>query len=152
MDGLIKNISFTQQPKPDAWDDWSQGVDTSQFKHMNQAALIDLKRRIDSYLPAMALKDVNLEEELLTQFALVKDLQSVTMSDMDIPANQKAQVAGQVAAVLKQLVEMQMSLSREEEFKKMEQALLEAVGLLPDDAKAKFFDEYELLARKSGVR
>ena len=152
MDGLIKNISFAQQTKHDAWDDLSQGVDTSQFKHMNLSTLIDLKRRIDSYLPAMALKDVNLEEELLTQFALVKDLQSITMSDMDIPANQKAQVAGQVAAVLKQLVEMQMSLSREEEFKKMEQALLEAVGLLSEDAKAKFFDEYELLARKSGVR
>ena len=145
MDGLIKNISFTQQPKPGAWDDLSQRVDTSQFKHMNLSTLIDLKRQIDGYLPAMALKDVNLEEELLTQFALVKDLQSITMSDMDIPANQKAQVAGQVAAVLKQLVEVQAVHFNAERFKRVENIMIAALKKLPLNVAQEFIQEYENL-------
>jgi hypothetical protein len=145
MDGLTKNISFSMgNTTMDR-----QGIP---LEHMKVSELLDLKHKIEGYLPALALKDVNLETELLQQFAVLKELQSDTLQDLEAMPNQKAQVAGQIANILKQLVELQSSLSREEEFKRMEQALLEAVTIMPDDAKDKFFAEYTVLARNSGVK
>jgi len=122
------------------------------LSHMSVAELLDLKQKIDGYLPAGGLKDINLERELLQQFAVLKELQASVIQDGETPANQKAQVAGQLAAILRQIVDLQIKLSREEEFKMMETCLVEAVSLLPEDGRKVFFEEYAVLARRSGLQ
>jgi hypothetical protein len=136
MDGLTKNVNFTTMEK--------QGVP---LQHMSVVELLELKHQIDGYLPALSLKDVNLEAELLQQFALVKDLQTGVLTDDMIPANQKAQVAGQVASTLQQLVKMQTDYYNAERFKSVENIMISALKKLPLDAANEFLKEYENLGQ-----
>lgn len=136
MDGLTKNVNFTTMER--------QGVP---LQHMSVVELLDLKHKIEGYLPALSLKDVNLEAELLQQFALVKELQAGAINDDMIPANQKAQVAGQVASTLQQLVKMQTDYYNAERFKSVENIMISALKKLPLDAANEFLKEYENLGQ-----
>lgn len=101
--------------------------------------------------PAVKIGEINLEEELVAQYHRVIDLQNEVIGDQKVPANQKAQVAGQVAATLSQLIKLQEDLQRSEAFKLMESVLAEAIKTLPAETKAAFFAEYERLAAQKGL-
>jgi len=111
--------------------------------------LLDLRRAIDKALPSTSLQQMNLEEELVLQYHRVVELQAKTLSSEDIPANQQAQVTNSVASILQQLVKMQSDLGRDEQLKRMETSLLEAIETLPDQEKAAFFERYEVIAEKN---
>ena len=121
------------------------------LEDMTRPQLEFLHSEIGKLLPRRTLSAINLEDELLSQFSKIKQLQDDTMSDDEIPPNQRAQVAGQVAATLQQLIKMQVDLQRDEQMKKMEAALLEALNYLTDEARDVFFAEYSQLAEKTGA-
>jgi hypothetical protein len=121
------------------------------LEDLDLVELEQLHEQISRLLPNRSLSDLNLESELLSQFDRIKQLQEDTLTDSDIPPNQRAQVASQVASTLQQLIKMQVELQLDEKLKKMEAALIEALMLLDEDARATFFTEYEQLAKKHGV-
>lgn len=121
-------------------------VDTLDYDQLRE-----LRDQIDAKLPADSLKSLNLETELVTQYQRVLNLQDKVLRDSDVPANQRAQVAGQVASTLQHLIKMQIDLKRDEQLKRMEAALLKAVATLDDEAKLLFFNTYEQLALTEGV-
>lgn len=97
----------------------------------------------------MSLKDVNLERELLLQFYALKNLQKDVLDDVETPRNQQAQVANATGAVLSKVADLQVSVYDSERFKAIENALIRALRLLPEEAAAQFLDEY---AKLIGVR
>jgi len=111
--------------------------------------LSKLRDEINELLPDTGRMD--LHKELATQYRIIKNYQSDVLQDTETPANQVAQVMNATVSALGQLIKMQESLERVEAFKAMESCLIEAVGLLPDDAKARFLDEYEEMAQTKGL-
>lgn len=118
---------------------------------MSEAEMRRLATRLASRLPEKSIKSLNLEEELMTQYKRVLDLQDEVIHDSEIPANQRAQVASQVASVLQQLIKLQEDLDLQTTLRNMEAALIESLQLLPDEAQKKYFEGYEELARSKGL-
>ena len=98
-----------------------------------------------------SLGDINLEHELMSQYAKVKKLQTDVLIGDSVPANQKAQVVNAVASTLQQLIKMQVDLDRESKLKLMEGCLIEAIKMLPEETKVAFFEEYERRAKHAGL-
>ena len=118
-------------------------VDPFDFGNCDVPQLIMLRQRIEALLPARKLTDIDLETEIVLQLTQAKHLQSAVLADSHCPANQKAQVANSCAAVLDQLIKMQVKLYDAERMKAIEQSLIKAVKTLPVEAQQMFFVEYE---------
>lgn len=114
------------------------------------AQLSSLRDDINDLLPDTGKMD--LHRELATQYALIKEYQAEVLDNDETAPNQVAQVMNSTVAALGHLIKLQESLEREETLKKMETCFFEAVKLMPDDAKERFFEEYALLASKEGLR
>ena len=104
-----------------------------------------LRDEIDRRLPEDKLSQMDLTQELLSQYRLVQRLQSDVLGDEEVPANQRAQVAGQVASTLQQLVKMQSEFHNSERFRAIENLLIKSIKLMPLDAAEAFIAEYEKL-------
>jgi len=76
------------------------------LESMSLQSLLELRARIDEALPATALKDLDLEQELVIQYQTLKALQKRVLDDDEVPANQRAQVANSVGATLQNLGKM----------------------------------------------
>ena len=118
---------------------------------MNESQLREILDEILDRLPSDAIADLNLEEELVSQYRKTKGLMDEVLSDMDTPANQKAQVCNAVVSTLGQLVKLQEDLRKEQTLKVMESCLVEAIKTLPEPVKNEFFAEYERMATKAGL-
>lgn len=105
--------------------------------------LLELRAEIDVLLPPRKLSDMDLEEELLLQFARTKGLYDTVGKDEKVPANQRAQVANSCTAILEQLIKMQKLLYGAERIKALEQTLIRVLKAFPEDLQAKFFELYE---------
>ena len=92
---------------------------------------------------AKSLGDLNMEQELVAQFNLVRQMQSQVMLDVDVPANQRAQVANAVASTIKQLVETQERYYSQERFKRIESLLIRTLKTWPVEQAKEFIDEFE---------
>lgn len=142
MKGLFDNLSQIDSRPP-------QGqYSDAMLKTMTIAELSGLRDKITSLLPAAALKDVDLERELVIQFAVVKELQNDVLVDRDVPANQKAQVASQVASTLQQMVKMQAEYYNAERFKAVESAVIRAMKRMPLELAQEFLRDYEQIGRE----
>lgn len=113
---------------------------------MDVGELLRLRGEIDRRLPATALNNMNLEEELVRQYLRVQHLQDESMLDMEASPNQKAAVSHQVASTLQHLVKMQTDFHTAERFKKVEGLMVKAMKQLPIDVAKDFLDAYERLA------
>lgn len=128
--------------------------DGSSDEAMNLSAftiteLSRLHSQIAAMLPDVAKMD--LHRELATQYAVVKEFQQDVLVNPEIPANQVAQCMNVTVSALGHLIKLQESLERVETFKKMETCLIEAVAVLPEEAKVKFFEEYEAMGLDKGL-
>jgi len=133
-----------------------EGVDAQpdlgpSLSDLSEKELRKLRADVDALLPRGGLDGLNLEQELVDQYHAVKGLQEEVLTDQDTPANQRAQCAGQVVSTLQKLIDLQVDMQRDERLKKIERTLLEAIAFLPEDAKTKFFADYESFAAKSGA-
>lgn len=112
------------------------------FAGLPEEQLLDLRHHLDALLPTRRLKDVSMEVELVRQLSVVHRLQKEVISDDNTPANQKAQVAGQVANVLAVLSKLQVEVHSSERLKEIEAILIECLQELPAEAQEKFFTAY----------
>lgn len=112
------------------------------FAGLPEEQLLDLRVHLDALLPVRRLKDVNMEVELVRQLSVVHRLQREVISDDNTPANQKAQVAGQVANVLAVLSKLQVEVHSSERLKEIEAILIECLQELPTDTQERFFTAY----------
>lgn len=113
--------------------------------------LLELRGRIDERLPARSLADLDLEEEVLLQFARTKQLYDDVVASKDTPANQKAQVANSCSAILEQLVKMQGKIYSAERMKAIEGAIIRTLRSFPDDVQKRFFETYERALESLGL-
>jgi hypothetical protein len=118
---------------------------------LSHKELRKLRGDIDALLPNVGVSSLNLESELIEQYHKTKGLMDETLADSECPANQKSQVCNAVVTILAQLVKIQEDLQKQESLKIMETLLIDSLKYLPEDEKTKFFDEYERMARKSGM-
>lgn len=105
--------------------------------------LILYRDQITRELPPLALKDMNMEEELLLQFHNLRALQNQVLNDDTLPLNQRAQVANSVANVLENLTSRQEKIYSSERFKLIENLLIRHLNLLPEATAEAFIVEYE---------
>ncbi len=103
-------------------------VDSIDLDHYDHEELFALKERVDSLIPS-DLASINLEDELVTQLRRSKKLLS---DSVDAPANQKAQVGNSITTILKQLVDLQNSLTTTETIKRIERTLLTTLKEFPE--------------------
>lgn len=130
----LKNRSLSDQAAP---------VVAPNLLQMGDSQLLQLRAAIDARLGISNLSQMNIEQEILVQLATAKDLQTTTLNDSDVPANQKAQTINAVAAILKELVKMQNELYNAERIKELESAMIQALKDAPDEVKDRFFERYE---------
>jgi hypothetical protein len=114
--------------------------------------MLELRSEIDKRLPARNLADLDLEEELLLQFARVKELFQDVMKSKDTPANQQAQVANSCTTLLDKLVEMQLKLYSAERTKAIESAVIRTLKSMPEAVQKRFFEIYERALEAIGIQ
>lgn len=117
------------------------------LEHYTLSDLLSLRASIERRLPAKALRDMNLERELILQHQASLELQNEVLRDDETPANQKSQVANATATVLQQLIKLQETVYTTERLKSIENKLIEALNTLPTDVQERFLDAYEMLLR-----
>lgn len=105
--------------------------------------LLALRERIDEHLPPRALSEVDLQEELLLQYARTKALYDDVVGTSNVPANQRAQVANSCSSILEQLIKMQGRLYNAERVKAMESVLIKTLKEFPTELQETFFTRYE---------
>lgn len=110
---------------------------------MPVAELLEVRAQIDEKLPVKDLADVDLNRELVLQMLQTQRLQSDVLKDEETPANQRAQVANAVAAIIAQLAKLQTEVYTSERLKRIEGYLIESLQQLPTVAQAKFLELYE---------
>ena len=110
---------------------------------MTPDQLLALRSDVYRLLPVKLLKDVNLQQELVLQLLTIQSLQNTTMQDDEVPANQKAQVAGHVANSLAILGKLQVEVYSSERLKKIEAVLIEVIRTLPMEQQEVFLKAYE---------
>lgn len=109
----------------------------------NELEMLDLRNQIDQKLPVKSLKDLSMERELVLQLVMVQNLQRDVLGEDGVPANQKAQTAGAVAASLATLAKLQIDIYTSERLKQIEQILIETLQTLPREAQEAFMTAYE---------
>ena len=116
--------------------------------HFTLSDLLALRASIERRLPAKALRDMNLERELILQHQASLELQNEVLRDDETPANQKSQVANATAAVLQQLIKLQETVYTTERLKSIVNKLIEALNQLPRETQEAFFEVYETVLRE----
>jgi ethanolamine utilization protein EutQ (cupin superfamily) len=118
--------------------------DSIDLTNYSAADLNVLRERILALLP-MNLASVDLEEELMAQLISAKALMA---DSSDAPLNQRAQASNTITAILKQLVDLQMSVTTTETIKRMERILLKTLQDHPTLQEAFMVDYEEALNAK----
>lgn len=98
----------------------------------------------------LSLMDLDLEQELLLQFATVRALQTDVVDDEETPANQRATVANTVSSCLTQLINLQEAIYTPERFKRIEAALIRWLSAMPTETAKPLLDDYATMVRSLG--
>ena len=85
---------------------------------------------------------MSLEQELVRQLRMTQLLQIDVIDDPDVPANQRAQTANAVAAILHNLAKLQTEVYTSERLKTIEAILIETLKTLPEEQQRRFMEEY----------
>lgn len=117
---------------------------------LDDAKLLDLRHRIDMLLKT-DIKDINFTEELGLQYRQGKTLLYSIQSDIDTPANQKAQVFNATSVMLEKIIRLQADVFNQERLKRYEVAFLKVLESLPEESRAIFFDLYGEFLNNKGA-
>lgn len=109
---------------------------------IDEAGLYLLMTEVEAKLPLKYLKDVSLEQELVRQLRMTQLLQIDVIDDPEVPANQRAQTANAVAAILHNLAKLQTEVYTSERLKTIEAILIETLKTLPEEQQRRFMEEY----------
>jgi len=102
-----------------------------------------IQRKLAEVLPSKTLLDVNLEHELLNLLRTGQQLMTTVLSDVDVPANQKAQVINSLASTIDQLVKLQNSVHDSERVKRLEYVFTKTLKSLPTEAAETALQAYQ---------
>lgn len=111
-------------------DEASLGQSTGLY---NLAELLKTRDKINNQIGDTTLKSLNLSDELVIQFQLVRSLLIDSASDNTIPLNQRAQAANSCTALLSQLAKMQEAVWNADRLKKMEGVVVDVFRKLDDE-------------------
>ena len=113
-------------------------IDSIDLSHYDEGELQTLRNRVSALLPSN-LASINLEEELINQLTSAKTLLS---DSADAPANQRSQVSNSITSVLKQITDLQKSVTTTETIKRIERTLIATLKEFPD-MQTHFMEAYE---------
>lgn len=113
--------------------------------------LLHLRQEIDNLLPALKLTDMNLEEELVIQYQLAKNLQTSVLdnSSKGTPDKEKSQLLKNATSTLQALISLQGSVYTHERLKLVESCMKRAFEGVSLEIRTKFFESYEKLLKDS---
>ena len=120
-------------------------IDEDTLEDLSHDDLRALRDRINAMLPDESLSGMDMTTELMNQYRRVLKLQRDCMEDLEVPPNQKAQVAAQVKSTLGDLVRMQTEFYTSERFRSIENLLIKYMKTLPIEMAKTFLAEYERL-------
>ena len=116
-------------------------ADSINLDGFNLQDLLKLKSRIEERLPC--LNDLDLQQELVLQFASAKAMLADAQDDKRTPLNQKSQIINTASSLLKQLAEMQIKLYSAERNKALELCLIDILKEADPEDRDAFMEEYE---------
>lgn len=116
--------------------------------HLSVEELLLVRAEIDQRLPAVKLRDLDLETEAVVQYQRAKLMQEEILKEREegaeaVPANQKAQIINSVAALLQQLNKVQDEKYTAERLKQIESTLVRVLNKWPPEMTNEFFEQYE---------
>ena len=120
-------------------------LDEDTLEDLSHDDLRALRDQINAMLPDESLSGMDMTTELMNQYRRVLKLQRDCMEDLEVPPNQKAQVAAQVKSTLGDLVRMQTEFYTSERFRSIENLLIKYMKTLPIEMAKTFLAEYERL-------
>ena len=119
--------------------------DEDALEDLSHDDLRSLRDQINAILPDESLSGMDMTTELMNQYRRVLKLQRDCLEDLEVPPNQKAQVAAQVKSTLGDLVRMQTEFYTSERLRSIENLLIKYMKSLPIDMAKSFLFEYEKL-------
>lgn len=93
------------------------------------------------------LNELDLDSELASHYSRAIRMVEALEYDDSIPANQKAQAMNTLTAILQQIIKIRTELYNAEYLKRLENALLKTLKVLPTAAQEEFMEEYERAVR-----
>lgn len=122
---------------------WKGMLTTELVRHMSE---------LRKYLPPLKLEEVNVEEQMLLQLAILGELQGSVIGDENISVQHKVQAANAVSKAIADLADRQHDLYSSERVKRLETALIKAVREhMPEEATEAFLLVYARIAAEAGA-
>ncbi len=118
---------------------------------MGEDELRDLRDAINVLLPEDTVANIDLQEELVSQYRKSRKLYDDVLTDPDVQANQKAQLANSLVAILAQMKKMQDDLMRDRTMQAIETVLIDSIKTLPQEVRDAFYEECEARAAQAGL-
>ncbi len=118
---------------------------------MGEDELRDLRDAINVLLPEDTVANIDLQEELVSQYRKSRKLYDDVLTDPDVQANQKAQLANSLVAILAQMKKMQDDLMRDRTMQAIEAVLIDSIKTLPQEVRDAFYEECEARAAQAGL-
>ena len=137
---MLDREKYDQVISGDAFSSAAESTIFEDIKDWDVEELLELRASIDALLPSTALRDMDLEKEMVLQYHRVVALQTRVLGDDRTPANQLAQVSNAVASTLQQLVTMQTKFHTSERLKEIEGRLIKALDKVPKQYLEEFFE------------
>ena len=110
---------------------------------LDEMELLKLREQIDAKLGVTNLEDIDVSKELVLQFAKLKVLQTMAMSDNEANFSHRSAAATTVSRMLQDIVKCRTALNNAEISKRMDAMVIECMRQAPEDAKAAFFERLE---------
>jgi len=119
--------------------------DEDALEDLSHDDLRSLRDQINAILPDESLSGMDMTTELMNQYRRVLKLQRDCLEDLEVPPNQKAQVAAQVKSTLGDLVRMQTEFYTSQRMRNIENLLIKYMKSLSLKEARDFLDDYQRL-------
>lgn len=118
------------------------------WEHMTEAERLAHYQDLREFLPAIALKDMDVEQELMLQYQTLKAAQREALDDPETTTSAKASISNSVSSTLAKVASLQIEIYSSERFKNIEMALIRLLGKLPEDQAREFLEEYKKVIQR----
>ncbi len=118
------------------------------WEHMTEAERLAHFQDLREFLPAIALKDIDIEQELMLQYQTLKAAQREALDDLDTTTSAKASISNSVSSTLAKVASLQIEIYSSERFKNIELALIRVLNKMPAEQAREFLEEYKKVISK----
>lgn len=115
----------------------------------DMSELIAARDRLTEQIGDLDLGSINISDELMEQYKVIKRMLHDSANDDEIPLNQRASIANSCTTLLGQLVKMQADVWNADRLKKMEGAVFAAFKQLDKDERVELGAKFLEIYRKS---